>query len=120
LNRDGRRYKVIKVSLSKNKFAALGANMGYTNKKVLNGQESENKTSFFKLKGVEQVYNRILWDKNLNHEEFKVSYEDRFLGMVEISFVEFSSKAEIPSHRIKVIKRNGEIIWDFRGLVRKF
>jgi len=117
--RDGRRYKVMKVSLGKNKFAALGANLGYSNKKIANIQESQNKISFFKLKGAEQIYNRILWDKSLNHDEFTVGYEDRFLGTLELPFTEFSSKAEIPIQRIKLIKRNEETVWDFRGKVGK-
>ena len=103
-------YKVIAIALSKDKFAALGANLGY--KKKSKGQQQGNITSFSKFKGADHIYNRILWDKSLNKNEFHIGYEDRFLGTLEIAFDEFSSKAEIPLERIKYIKRNGEVIWD--------
>jgi len=109
--RDGMRYKVIKVSLNKDKFAALGANMGY--KKIsTNHQEVENKTSFSQLKGAEYIYKKILWNSKLDHQEFLIGYEDRFLGTLEIPFSEFSTKADVPPQRIKFIKRKGKLFWD--------
>jgi len=109
--RDGMRYKIIKVSLNKDKFAALGANMGY--KKVsTNHQETQNKTSFSQLKGAEYIYKKILWNSKLDHQEFLIGYEDRFLGILEIPFSEFSTKADIPPQRIKFIKRKGQLFWD--------
>ena len=42
------------------------------------------------MKEAEKVINRILWDKSLNQQEFTVGYEDRFLGIMEISFDEYT------------------------------
>lgn len=96
--------------MSKDKFAALGAYLGFKNKNK--GQQSENNTSFSKFKGGDQIFNRILWDKSLNRDEFVVGYEDRFLGILEIPFNDFSLKTDIPLHRVKFFKRNGEMVWD--------
>ena len=108
--RGGMRYKIIKISLNKDTLAALGANMGY--KKVVANQETQNKTSFSQLKGAEYIYKKILWNSKLDHKEFVIGYEDRFLGTLEIPFSEFSQKADIPAQRIKFIKRLGKMFWN--------
>src|SRR5690349_3617487 len=88
LFRDKRHYKIIKISLCKETLAVLGANQG-RHKKGKGGKE-DNSTSFSKFKGADHIYSRILWDKSLKREEFSVGYEDRFLGILEIPFMEFS------------------------------
>lgn len=55
--------------------------------------------------------NRITWDEHLDKSEFSIVYEDRFLGDIEIKFDEFKN-TEIKIHRIKIFKKNGEIVWD--------
>jgi len=105
--KDGRQYQVIQVCLNKENIAILGAYLG----KKKRGDEEEEKAGS-KFKGSDHVYHRILWDKKFNKEEFSVGYEDRFLGILEIPFVEFNLKTDIPMHRIKFFKRNGEIVWD--------
>jgi Uncharacterized protein conserved in archaea len=65
-----------------------------------------------KFKGADHIVDRLMWDKKLNKEEFTVGYEDRFLGILEIPFLEFAKKTDIPTHRIKYFKKDGEIVWD--------
>ena len=69
-------------------------------------------TSFSKFKGADHIFHRILWDKKMLKEEFTIGFEDRFLGILEIPFLEFAQKGDLPSHRIKFFKRNGELVWD--------
>lgn len=66
-----------------------------------------------RLKGANLIMKQILWDPKLNFTEFVVGYEDRFLGIIEVTAADFS-KSEIPSHRIRYYKRAGEIVWDRR------
>lgn len=65
-----------------------------------------------KFKGADLIFDRILWDKKFDKSEFSVGYEDRFLGILEVPFLDFSAVKDIPTHRIKYFKRNGEIVWD--------
>ena len=67
-----------------------------------------------RLKGADHIMKQILWDPKLNFTDFVVGYEDRFLGIIEVSAADFS-KSEIPSHRIRYFKRAGDIVWDRRS-----
>lgn len=74
---------------------------------------------------IQELLNRIKWDKHLNPKEFKIIYLDRILNKgIEIdfsdiidhskTFMEVQTKigrTEIPLHRVKMVKRNGEIFW---------
>lgn len=67
------------------------------------------------------IIDRIKWDQTLNEKEYRIGYEDRFLGIVEIEFEEFIAKAaEIKEHRIKYFKKSGEVVWDKSLRVDKF
>ena len=74
-----------------------------------------------KLRTAGYILDRIHWDPNLQEADFRIGYEDRFLGIVEIEFEEFMSKsAEIKEHRIKYFKKKGEIVWDRNLKIDKF
>jgi len=71
------------------------------------------------------VLNRILWDKNLKPEEFTICYIDR--NKQKLSEIEFNriellgdffrvGEKLIPLHRIRLIKRHGEIVWNRRRI----
>ena len=80
----------------------------------------EKKTKF---RTAEYIINRIQWDPNLNanKSDYRIGYEDRFLGIVEIEFEEFIAKsAEIKEHRIKYFKKQGEVVWDKNLKIDKF
>jgi len=47
-------------------------------------------------------------NENVN---FSVHYKDRFVGIVDIPIDKFIESG-IPGHRVMLIKRDGEIVWD--------
>lgn len=110
VNRDGRQYKVVKVSLGRDYFAVLAANVGV--KKATKKKGEDQKKSLVKFKGADHICDRLLWDESLKKEEYVVGYEDRFLGVLEIPFTEFCMKKDIPTHRVQYFKRKGELVWD--------
>jgi uncharacterized protein (UPF0248 family) len=67
-----------------------------------------------RLKGADKVLNRLQWDPALNSEEFVLGFEDRFLGVIELPVKDFLPR-DIPSHRIRYYKKNGELVWDRRS-----
>ena len=84
-------------------------------------EEGHEKKSKFRT--AEYIINRIQWDPNLNanKNDYRIGYEDRFLGIVEIEFEEFIAKsAEIKEHRIKYFKKQGEVFWDKNLKIDKF
>ncbi|KPP74644.1 leukocyte receptor cluster member 9-like [Scleropages formosus] len=69
------------------------------------------------------VVSRILWDSSLDPSDFAVGYLDRFLGVLERPFSEFSwdrdvcncdfaEELALPQHRIKYFTYKGKRIWD--------
>lgn len=65
------------------------------------------------------ILNKIKWDKNLNPNEYSLVYLD-FNRKVEIKFNEIKEISknfisledkEIPLHRIREIRKKGEVIW---------
>ncbi|EDO48331.1 predicted protein, partial [Nematostella vectensis] len=75
------------------------------------------------MKTATDVISRILWDKQLNKDDFCVGYLDRFIGVMERPFTEFSwedlasvdyNVLAIPKHRIQYFKYRGNIVWDKR------
>ena len=73
------------------------------------------------MKTAEDVIKRILWDDNLERDDFIVGYLDRFSGIVEKYFSAFSwediasvdyNVLAIPKHRIQFFKYRDVKIWD--------
>ena len=81
------------------------------------------------MKTASDVISRIKWDEELSPKDFSVGYLDRFVGIVEKSFTEFSWEdlaavdhfidLAIPRHRIQYFKYLGEIVWDKRNCTDK-
>jgi len=69
-----------------------------------------------RMKTSEECINWIRHDGRFNTEEFIISYEDRFVGLMEVALAEFAtdqqSEVFIPMHRVWLIKQNGRIVWD--------
>jgi len=87
-----------KIRFDKDYLSVLVVNLG----KPVKGNRSA------KFKGADHIYDRILWDEKLDKSEFSIGYEDRFLGILEVPFEEFSlKKNDIPTHRIQYFKKNG-------------
>lgn len=75
------------------------------------------------MKTASDVISRIQWDENLSKEDFVVGYLDRFVGIVEKCFGDFSwediasvdyNTLSIPRHRIQYFKYCGKVVWDKR------
>ncbi|VDP78131.1 unnamed protein product [Echinostoma caproni] len=69
------------------------------------------------------VVKRIMWDEKIPEDLITVGYEDRFLGILEKPFDEFSWEPldsldyysfGVPEHRIQYFKYRDTIIWDKR------
>jgi 2'-5' RNA ligase/predicted kinase/uncharacterized protein (UPF0248 family) len=67
------------------------------------------------------VISRILWDPDVNTEEFTIGYLDRFVGVIEKPFTAFSWEdlasvgidvLAVPQHRIQYFKYREEVVWD--------
>ena len=73
------------------------------------------------MKTAKDVVNRILWDESLPVHQFTIGYLDRFRGIIEKSFSEFSWEDlasvdfdvfAIPQHRIQYFKYRDVIVWE--------
>ena len=76
-----------------------------------------------------EVISRILWDDELQTKEFTIGYLDRFTGIQEKPFDDFSwediasvgpNVLAIPKHRIQYFKFRDQIIWDKRSQTDNF
>jgi len=104
--RDKRTYIIANLSVGKDNISVLGGYTGISKQIEVYHEEDYEKKSKFRT--AEYIINRIQWDPNLNLKEYRIGYEDRFLGIVEIEFDEFIAKAaEIKEHRIKYFKKTG-------------
>ena len=82
-----------------------------------------------KMRTATEVISRILWDPDLPSEEFSVGYLDRFIGILEKPFKEFSwedistvgaNVLAVPKHRIQYFKYKDLIVWDKRNQTDNF
>ena len=73
------------------------------------------------MKTSDDVVKRIIWDDNLDKDEFIVGYIDRFRGLVEKYFSAFSWEdlasvdydvLAVPKHRIQYFSYKGVKVWD--------
>lgn len=80
--------------------------------------ENEKKPS---MKTADDVINRILWDGELERDQFLVGYIDRFTGLQEKYFTAFSwediasvdyNVLAVPKHRIQYFKYKDMKVWD--------
>lgn len=73
------------------------------------------------MRTADDVIKRITWDKSLSPGRFAIGYIDRFVGIVEKPFADFSwenlasvdqSVLAIPQHRIEYFKLDGVKVWE--------
>ena len=71
------------------------------------------------------LINKIRWDKKEHPEDYTIAYEDRIKKeLIEIPYTKIKKlegtfmiidqddeETNIPTHRIKQVKKKGEIIW---------
>ena len=82
-----------------------------------------------RMRTATEVISRILWDPDLPSEDFIVGYLDRFIGIQEKPFKEFSwedistvgaNVLAVPKHRIQYFKYKDVIVWDKRNQIDNF
>ena len=62
------------------------------------------------------VYNRILWDENLDVRDFTVGFVDvdpitKIKGVKEVNVKDYDTDV-VPMHNIRFFKYRGQIVWD--------
>lgn len=66
------------------------------------------------------MINRILWDSSFDSGNYRIIYEDRFSGRLEVNLdtwkKDLTDEEFIPQHRIVYIERKSdhEVVWDRR------
>ncbi|XP_040899989.1 leukocyte receptor cluster member 9 isoform X2 [Toxotes jaculatrix] len=76
-----------------------------------------------RMRTADDVISRILWDPSVDASEFVVGYVDRFLGVLERPFCDFSwdtnpcdcdysAELALPRHRIQYFTYRGHRVWD--------
>jgi len=76
-----------------------------------------------RLRPSRDIYFQLKWDQDLNADTYTVGYEDRFLGMQEISIADFRPEIpiskrgfeyDIPFHRVYYFRRDHDnlVVWD--------
>jgi len=77
------------------------------------------------MKPIKDILNKIIWDARERPEEYVIGYYDRVQDkVIEIAFKDIAKieegfiiierrgeKAMIPLHRVRIVKKKGEIIW---------
>lgn len=82
--------------------------------------EAQKKTNKWgtKFKEVDKLMASLIYDQKITKSDdgsqkvYTVCYEDRFLGLLETEVWRFVQDMDIPSHRVRLLKADGEIIWD--------
>lgn len=135
LNRDesmhsGNNFQKLKSAVDK-QLANENMKLGDSTKGKLNTEKQNTAVSKKKppMKTVSDVISRIKWDEELSPKDFTVGYLDRFLGIMEKGFADFSWEDlasvdhfidfAIPQHRVQYFKYLDEIVWDKRERIDK-
>jgi poly(A) polymerase len=76
-----------------------------------------------KLPPIQEIYNRIIWDKRLNKKAFIIGFTDRMsrTGVREKPLIEWNTgEIEIPWHRIQYIRCGDTKLWDRQQRIDRF
>ena len=78
-------------------------------------KKNQKEHSKVKLPPIQEIYNRIIWDKRLNKKAFIIGFTDRMsrAGLREKPLIEWNTgDIEIPWHRIQYIRCGDTKVWD--------
>ncbi|KAK3551263.1 hypothetical protein QTP70_013979 [Hemibagrus guttatus] len=86
-------------------------------------EESKGPLKKLRMRTADDVISRILWDSSVDPADFIVGHLDRFLGVLERPFSDFSwdtqvcdcdysEEMAIPRHRIQYFIYKGQRVWD--------
>ncbi|KAF8529071.1 hypothetical protein BU17DRAFT_36825 [Hysterangium stoloniferum] len=76
-----------------------------------------------KLRTSSDIYNRIMWDRELNAEDYVIGYEDRFSGLMETPLLNWKrdvvDEEFVPFHRVMHFRRrsDGLLVWDRKNKI---
>jgi uncharacterized protein (UPF0248 family) len=76
-----------------------------------------------KLRTSTDVYNRLMWDDNIDRSDYMIGYEDRFVGVMEMPLTSWKREVEdeafVPFHRVVHFRRmsDGVVVWNRRKRV---
>ena len=76
------------------------------------------------MQPIQNLLNKIKWDKRENPEEYSIFYYDRILKeLIEIPYEEIKrvegtfmvldneDESKVPLHRVKKVTRDGYVVW---------
>lgn len=63
------------------------------------------------MKPVHEIINKIKWDKNENTGDYIIGYWDRIEKKTIFIKLSDLEKSDIPYHRIRYIKKKGQVVW---------
>ncbi|MEM3154230.1 MAG: DUF504 domain-containing protein [Candidatus Woesearchaeota archaeon] len=73
------------------------------------------------MKPIQDVLNRIKWDKKLKPGDYTIEYLDfgklKAMAYTDIKRIEEgfmivgADEAHIPLHRVRIVRKKGEIVW---------
>jgi poly(A) polymerase len=74
---------------------------------------SKQKIDKHKMATITEVYNRIIWDNNLNRNMFIAGFHERIADTIrEKPLAQWDDNSDIPWHRVRYIRCGGTIVWD--------
>ncbi len=74
---------------------------------------SKQKIEKQKMATITEVYNRIIWDANLNRNMFIAGFHERISDTVrEKPLAQWDDNSDIPWHRVRYIRCGETIVWD--------
>jgi poly(A) polymerase len=74
---------------------------------------SKQKIEKQKMATITEVYNRIIWDANLNRNMFIAGFHERISDTIrEKPLAQWDDNSDIPWHRVRYIRCNETIVWD--------
>lgn len=110
------------------KLVSESENNKVPKKSIYSGNNEERSSKKAPMKTATDVISRIQWDNKLDPKNFTIGYLDRFIGIIEKKFTDFSWEdiasvdydvLSIPKHRIQYFKYNRDIVWDKRERIDK-
>ena len=82
------------------------------------GEEKVKNKWGTKFRDVDKIMAYLCYDQKVHsssngqQKNYTVCYEDRFSGMVETEVWRFHQEMDCPSHRVRLLKEDGKVIWD--------
>ena len=94
-------------------MGALRCAITHPTKKYLLNLMSKQKIEKQKMATITEIYNRIIWDSNLNRNMFIAGFHERISDTIrEKPLAQWDDNSDIPWHRVRYIRCGETIVWD--------